>query len=209
MLRLAINTASTISQVSISLLSNPPLQILGERSWQKNQAENLLPNIAEILAANKYCFGDISEIIVVKGPGTFTGLRVGVTTANTMAYLNDADLYSLTTFELFQQVASDMKIVKPEIAIFAGARGVYLKEKDVSLDEVANLVSSYPEDAVFCGDLSEAQIDLLPNFTDLTSYSLAKATNNFFLAKKPTKERIVKPFYVKDPNITKSAKTII
>ena len=46
------------------------------------QSEKLLLNIDKILKDIK----DIKSVIVVKGPGSFTALRIGVVTANTLAW---------------------------------------------------------------------------------------------------------------------------
>ncbi len=47
----------------------------------------VLPLIEQILKENKLGLGDINEICVNCGPGSFTGLRVGVAIANTLGYL--------------------------------------------------------------------------------------------------------------------------
>jgi tRNA threonylcarbamoyladenosine biosynthesis protein TsaB len=51
----------------------------------KSQA--VLPIIEALLADQKLQLKDITEITVVTGPGSFTGLRVGATVANALGYL--------------------------------------------------------------------------------------------------------------------------
>lgn len=46
----------------------------------------LLPLIEKILKLNKLEFGDLKEIEVETGPGSFTGLRVGVSVANALGF---------------------------------------------------------------------------------------------------------------------------
>jgi len=55
------------------------------RDGQKNQSENLLGLIDKILKKTGYDKSDISGIFVVSGPGSYTGLRVGVATANALS----------------------------------------------------------------------------------------------------------------------------
>jgi len=50
------------------------------------QAEKLLPEIEKMLKIKKVKFTDLSGISVVKGPGGFTAVRIGVITANALAY---------------------------------------------------------------------------------------------------------------------------
>ena len=50
-------------------------------------SQTLLPQIARMLKKNKLLPGDISEIRVNTGPGSYTGLRVGVAVANTLGWL--------------------------------------------------------------------------------------------------------------------------
>lgn len=49
-------------------------------------SNTLLQKIDELLATNNQTKSDLSGIIVYQGPGSFTGLRIGITVANTMAY---------------------------------------------------------------------------------------------------------------------------
>lgn len=55
-------------------------------SFQKT-SHDLVPLIEEALHENKLTFTDISEISVHTGPGSFTGLRVGIAVANTLGLL--------------------------------------------------------------------------------------------------------------------------
>lgn len=50
-------------------------------------SQMLLPLIDEILKSNKITIRDLTEIKMHTGPGSFTGLRVGVAVANALAYL--------------------------------------------------------------------------------------------------------------------------
>jgi len=80
---LAINTAS--ENVSIALYQ--PGKIAEEFSWisYRTQSAELLPKINQLLKDNDLTLKDIKKIAVFQGPGSYTGLRVGIAAANSLA----------------------------------------------------------------------------------------------------------------------------
>ena len=80
---LAINTSGP--EISIALYWPQKIQkIYQYKSEQKS--DNLLLAIQRILRQNKIELNHLKAIIVNRGPGSFTGLRVGISTANALAY---------------------------------------------------------------------------------------------------------------------------
>lgn len=57
-----------------------------ERAIQPRSGQVVLELLDELLQSHTLTLQDISAIQVVVGPGSFTGLRVGVAVANTLAY---------------------------------------------------------------------------------------------------------------------------
>lgn len=64
------------------------LEQLDYEVWHADRELSLtiLGKIEELLKRNKKSFKKIDGIVVFKGPGSFTGLRIGLTVANTLAY---------------------------------------------------------------------------------------------------------------------------
>jgi tRNA threonylcarbamoyladenosine biosynthesis protein TsaB len=62
-------------------------RFLADKVWlsAKNQSEELLCEIDELLKKNNVDKSNIEKILAVTGPGSYTGLRVGLSTANTLA----------------------------------------------------------------------------------------------------------------------------
>lgn len=72
-------------QTKIALLEKG--NILAEKEWfsAKNQSEELLFEMNNLLITNKRSKADLMQIMVATGPGSYTGLRVGLSTANALA----------------------------------------------------------------------------------------------------------------------------
>lgn len=63
----------------------------------------LLPCLAELLEALGADAGDIDAVVVGKGPGSFTGVRIGVATAKGLAHGLDAPLFGVGTLDAIAQ----------------------------------------------------------------------------------------------------------
>jgi tRNA threonylcarbamoyl adenosine modification protein YeaZ len=63
-------------------------------------AQSLAPAIQSLLASHAWAIGSLQLIAVVQGPGSFTGLRVGVATAKTLAYALGGEVIGIDTLEV-------------------------------------------------------------------------------------------------------------
>lgn len=76
-------------------------RILATRSdaMPRGQAEVLMPMIADVLAEAQLGIKDIKRLGVTVGPGSFTGVRIGVAAAKALALAHDLPILALTTLE--------------------------------------------------------------------------------------------------------------
>src|SRR5215510_11359156 len=83
--RLAIDTATTRIVVATGSLNGT---VLATAEWPAGyrHGETLLPAIERVLAEGSLARDAIEAVIVGTGPGTFTGLRVGIATAKGIAH---------------------------------------------------------------------------------------------------------------------------
>jgi tRNA threonylcarbamoyladenosine biosynthesis protein TsaB len=82
---LALKTASATTTIS---LFDAAGRELARKDWESGRslAEGLLTEILNLLQTQQAKLTDLSGLIVFRGPGSFTSLRIGITTINTLAY---------------------------------------------------------------------------------------------------------------------------
>ena len=92
---LALETSSLTGSVALlernRTIAEAPLP-QGQRT-----AQSLAPAVVRVLSRVSWKAGDVDLVAVTQGPGSFTGLRIGITTAKVLAYLTGADLIGINT----------------------------------------------------------------------------------------------------------------
>lgn len=119
MLLLAIDTAT--QQVGVAVGS--PDGVLAEvrLAQGRRHAEQLAPAIGYALAEAQVSVGDLTAVAVGIGPGLFTGVRVGVTTAKVMAHTLGVPVVPVSSLDL---VAHPLAFVsRPVVAVTDARRG--------------------------------------------------------------------------------------
>src|SRR6516165_10062132 len=94
---LAIDTA--LEACSAAVLDTVRAEIVAAESrvMARGHAEALIPMIARVMAAAAIEFGELDRIAVTVGPGSFTGLRVGIAAARGIALAAGKPAIGLTT----------------------------------------------------------------------------------------------------------------
>lgn len=163
MLVLGINTATLACSVALAT----PGQLLVEYTQQirKTHSEKLLPMVAAALRDAGLTPEALDGVVVAAGPGSFTGVRIGVTTARALGQALGLPLVAVSTLEaLSLQVPYFPGLVSPVLdarrqqvynAVFrvAGLETVKLvEERAVSLADLLAELQLYGEPALFIGD---------------------------------------------------------
>jgi tRNA threonylcarbamoyladenosine biosynthesis protein TsaB len=82
-----------------------------------NHSVTIIPYLQKMLENEKIKLQEIDEIIVGVGPGSYTGVRIGVTVAKMIAYLNNLSLYKVSSLALMASSSN-----KPYVLAFIDAR---------------------------------------------------------------------------------------
>lgn len=213
---LNIETSTTVCSVSLSKGGN--LISFKEINNGYTHAENLHVFIEEVIKEASITLKDLNAVAVSKGPGSYTGLRIGVSAAKGLAYSLNIPLIALDTLEIM----TNSILVKERAAIYcpmvdARRMEVYTAVYDHDLIQLKNTealivdessisqFSSYPK-IYFFGDgmekckmvlsaLKNAEFieTILPGAKAMCDLSYKK-----FTAKSFEDVAYFEPFYLKD-----------
>lgn len=163
-------------------------------AWQR-QSELMVNEIDNIFKRNGVDKKDLDAVVVGIGPGSYTGVRIGVTIAKTIAYALKIKIYAKNSLSLLK-----IKDI-PTICLFNARSGrsyfaVYHNNKVVEKstvlpnEEVLKYIENHP-DYKICGDTTQIgktseQFDVIANLAD---YSEDEVVGNIFK---------LNPIYLKD-----------
>lgn len=97
---LTIDTSTMISEVTI--LENENIICDFSMNQEKTHSESLVPLIEKALISQNLSMDDIDVIGVSIGPGSFTGLRIGLTVAKTLSQFSRAKLVGISSLKALQ-----------------------------------------------------------------------------------------------------------
>lgn len=92
---LSIETSTSVC--SVALAKDGSLLSFRELDSKNSHAEVLNGYIEEVLAESKTTLADLNALAVSEGPGSYTGLRIGVSTAKGLCYSLDIPLINVST----------------------------------------------------------------------------------------------------------------
>jgi len=150
MISLLIDTST--SNLTVSIIKGQEVIYKYQETILSDMSSKLLPIIDNGLKELNLKLENIDKIFVVNGPGSFTGIRVGVTVAKTIAWALKKDIIPLSSLELIATTNTSKKYIVPMIDarrnnVFAGIYDNNLncikEDKLISRDELSNLDEDY------------------------------------------------------------------
>lgn len=156
-------------------------ELLGYKSQENRKGHStvLLPEINNLLEKAKLSLKDIDYFGAVVGPGSFTGIRVGVATVNAFGYATGKKVIGVTSFEPFAYNVQDGKTIAIDakhaffLATKQGEKLIYTTDEEHVLQSQATLID---------------QTDLTPEM--LEKVMMDKIEKNEF-------EKTIRPFYMR------------
>ena len=156
---LHLETATEICSVALS--ENQTCIGLLESSESNAHSKNILPFIDEVLKNNGLKPSDLSAVSVSSGPGSYTGLRIGVSTAKGLAYGNDIPLIAVPTLQIIQNGNRSFQKQKSDFfmpMLDARRMEVYLQLFDSESHPVSEIEAKIVENGCFNELLSQHYI---------------------------------------------------
>lgn len=85
---------------------------VASRAMPRGQAEHLVPMVQDVMAQGGFTFDEIDAIVTTIGPGAFTGVRIGLSTARSFGLALDKPVFGITTLQVLARAFT--KKEKPE-----------------------------------------------------------------------------------------------
>ncbi|MCK5614123.1 tRNA (adenosine(37)-N6)-threonylcarbamoyltransferase complex dimerization subunit type 1 TsaB [Candidatus Pacearchaeota archaeon] len=182
----------------------------------RHASEGVLEAIDSVIQKAGVELNDLKGVLVIKGPGSFTGLRVGIAVANQFAHQLNIPIVGIRTEEFYQNLTDEsdffyLQTMNRDQVYMVGLDSFQSEfpPQIVSVSECHHELSSLAG-VQWLGQLSEAHLDQFEGINrtkDLISPDLM--WNRLVEATKFTEREsydLVEPFYGKDPTITKGKK---
>ncbi len=147
-LGLLIDTSFTTLRVGLE--ADGKLIAKKEEKAFRKQSELLVPYIKSLLEQTGYKGNDITLVVAGKGPGSYTGVRIGLTVAKTVALALNVPLYLVSSLYLLKAgdqptvCLMDARNKRSYMGVYEGDK-VIMDDAAVANEEVAKVLSEHPE----------------------------------------------------------------
>ena len=217
---LAIDTSTKIGSLALA----EDRQLVAETGMviSKGHARFLLPAIRSMLDHTGWTIDQIGLIACAVGPGSFAGLRIGISTAKGLAFATGADTVGVNTLEAMawpysfssMQVCTILDAKKRQVyaALFSsdGQGNLVRKTTDLAMDPGEFLENQISEPTLFVGDGIEKYGDFIRsrigNLAFFAPHQMcyhrggAIASLGLSVAERGTADRELLPNYVRPPD---------
>ena len=199
MISLVMDTSNSYLAVGL-FKDNMCLEAFQEKG-SRRQSEKAIPSLKEVLDRHHIALKDVNEMIITSGPGSYTGVRVAMTIAKTLAAVSDVRIKSVSSLVAYAGMNQALSVIDARgHKVFVGVyeNGLPLiKEQVMTLEDFTQLRAEYEDfelvGEVGCLGLDEKECDLCANI-----YALGQMAD-------PIKNvDLLVPTYIKDVEAKKA-----
>lgn len=189
MLVLAVDTTALTASAAVVAFENgvPDRYSLITVKNRLTHSENLMPMVEKALSAMEASIDDIGLIAVCAGPGSFTGVRIGVATVKGLAFTNDIPCVGVSTLEaIAENLAGTGNIICPVMdarrnqlynALFKDGNRL-CEDRLVSAEDLLNQLVSTGERVTVCGDGAKVFMKAVGDTPNIFCASFAATDQN-------------------------------
>ena len=180
-------------------------------------SDQIFEKIDELIQKAGIQLSDLKGIMVIKGPGSFTGLRVGIAVANQFAHQLKIPIVGLRTEEWYQYQADEKDFIYLQSMnrdqVYMVGFGKYERDYTQSIIPISEchyeLSSSNAKWFGQASDEHQKKLSDIKKITDLRSPedTWLQVVQNIKMSRQKTYE-LIEPYYGKEPTITKSKKKL-
>ena len=144
----------------------------------KKQSETIFVELNRLLKETNLDYKDIDRVIITKGPGSYTGIRIAMTIAKVLCSQMHKELYTISTMQLYAGIEKQANVI-----LDARSQRAYVAHVEdgqiqgniqvLTLDEVKNFIETNP--GILLGDADlmgqdVQKVNFLKNFIELEPY---------------------------------------
>lgn len=119
---LALDTSNKTLSVAVELTDGTIIEQTIENTLQHSVL--LMPTIEAVFKEAGITAKDLTKVVVAEGPGSYTGLRIGVTVAKTLAKSLGIPLVGVSSLDVFlPTLASKVEVAEVVVPFFDARRG--------------------------------------------------------------------------------------
>jgi tRNA threonylcarbamoyladenosine biosynthesis protein TsaB len=206
---------STTSACSAALWQDGAVRARRFALMARGQSEVLVPMVAEVMAEAGLAFGELDLVAVTVGPGAFTGIRIGLSTARALALAAGKPVAGIATPEA---VAAAIPVAERAgrtilVALDSRRDELWVQAFDADLSPLGEVAAMLPEEAarvlsgplVLAGDAADLIAPLCPGAILATTARAPDAAQVARLAARKWAEGTAlppEPLYLRPADVT-------
>lgn len=202
MISLFIDTSN--KDVSIALLNNGVIINKIVKSIPNEHSKYAVKYIDDVLMLSNIKPKDVELIMVTNGPGSFTGIRIGLTIAKVYAFINNIQVILVSSLKVLALSTSGKYILSLisarndnyYIGLYDSNYNDVISEHFANISEINDIIEKYDNISI----ISNSNIDIDIDFKLISEIDI-ESVYNYYKDKEKVNPHMVLPNYLKLPQV--------